>query len=270
MARSVHREHWPAHDPALAAEETVELPIQVNGKLRDRVVVPVGLSQTEIEEIVLAREKVVEALRGESERACGMIALGPAVAALADVARGDEDGARGLLAIVPMTAGIGILGRATVAHALVALGESEEARRVAEDVIADDDRFPWAWAALLEALANLADWDALEEALPRARTLAGSNIVVTPLADRAEGRRKLAAQDAREGERLLRAALAGFERLGIPFEAARTREVLAGLADAPEREDLLRSALETYQSLGATPHAQRVRASQEGIATGGT
>ena len=68
MARSVHREHWPAHDPALAAEETVELPIQVNGKLRDRVVVPVGLSQTEIEEIVLAREKVVEALGGGTPR----------------------------------------------------------------------------------------------------------------------------------------------------------------------------------------------------------
>jgi len=222
------------------------------------------------EEIPPLLAEHMQAFQGESERACGMIALGPAVAALADVARGDEDGARGLLAIVPMTAGLGILARATVAHALVALGEPEEARRVAEEVNADDARFAWAWVALLEALVNLADWDSVDEALPRARALAGGDIVATPLADRAEGRRKLAAQDAREGERLLRAALAGFERLGIPFEAARTREVLAGLADAPEREDLLRSALETYQSLGATPHAQRVRASQEGIATGGT
>ena len=60
--RSIHLEAWPAFDPALAADETVELPIQVNGKLRDRVVVPVGLSQVEIEEIVLGREKVVAAL----------------------------------------------------------------------------------------------------------------------------------------------------------------------------------------------------------------
>ena len=55
-------EAWPAFDPALAAEEMVELPIQVNGKLRDRVVVSVGLSQVEIEEIVLGREKVVAVL----------------------------------------------------------------------------------------------------------------------------------------------------------------------------------------------------------------
>jgi leucyl-tRNA synthetase len=64
--QSIHLEAWPAYDPAHAAEETTELPIQVNGKLRDRVVVPVGLSQTEIEEIVLAREKVQSALGGKT------------------------------------------------------------------------------------------------------------------------------------------------------------------------------------------------------------
>jgi leucyl-tRNA synthetase len=64
--RSIHLEVWPAYDPAHAAEETIELPIQVNGKLRDRVVVPVGLSQTEIEEIVLARAKVLVALGGKT------------------------------------------------------------------------------------------------------------------------------------------------------------------------------------------------------------
>jgi leucyl-tRNA synthetase len=66
--RSIHLEAWPAYDPAHAAEETIELPIQVNGKLRDRVVVPVGLSQAEIEEIVLAREKVVATLDGKTPK----------------------------------------------------------------------------------------------------------------------------------------------------------------------------------------------------------
>ena len=51
-------------DAALVAERTVELPIQVNGKLRDRVEVPAGLPQDEIERIVLARAKVQAALGG--------------------------------------------------------------------------------------------------------------------------------------------------------------------------------------------------------------
>jgi leucyl-tRNA synthetase len=67
-AHSVHRERWPSFDQRLASEETIELPIQVNGKLRDRVVVPVGLSQDAIEEIVLGREKIVAALAGRSPK----------------------------------------------------------------------------------------------------------------------------------------------------------------------------------------------------------
>jgi leucyl-tRNA synthetase len=68
LVDSVHVERWPAFDPELATEETVELPIQVNGKLRDRVSVPVGLSEHAIEEIVLAREKVVAILAGRPPR----------------------------------------------------------------------------------------------------------------------------------------------------------------------------------------------------------
>jgi leucyl-tRNA synthetase len=65
---SVHLERWPAFDQRLASEETIELPIQVNGKLRDRVVVPVGLSHDAVQEIVLGRQKVVAALGGRSPK----------------------------------------------------------------------------------------------------------------------------------------------------------------------------------------------------------
>ena len=41
---SIHAERWPAFDPALVAADQVELPVQVNGKLRDMVLVPAGLS----------------------------------------------------------------------------------------------------------------------------------------------------------------------------------------------------------------------------------
>ena len=63
---SIHAERWPAFDAVAAAEAERELPIQVNGKLRDRVIVPVGLSEAEVEAIVLAREKVVAALGGRT------------------------------------------------------------------------------------------------------------------------------------------------------------------------------------------------------------
>ena len=63
---SIHVQAWPEVDQAAAAAEERELPVQVNGKLRDKVTVPVGLSEAEIEAIVLAREKVQAALGGKA------------------------------------------------------------------------------------------------------------------------------------------------------------------------------------------------------------
>jgi leucyl-tRNA synthetase len=37
---SIHLQGWPEHDPALAVEELIEIPVQVNGKVRDHVEVP--------------------------------------------------------------------------------------------------------------------------------------------------------------------------------------------------------------------------------------
>jgi leucyl-tRNA synthetase len=42
-ASSVHTSAWPTYDPALVAEETVTLVVQVNGKVRDKVEVPAGI-----------------------------------------------------------------------------------------------------------------------------------------------------------------------------------------------------------------------------------
>jgi leucyl-tRNA synthetase len=61
---SIHRESWPVVDERAIAETTREIPIQVNGKLRDRVTVPAGISEIELEQIVLARDKVVAAIGG--------------------------------------------------------------------------------------------------------------------------------------------------------------------------------------------------------------
>jgi leucyl-tRNA synthetase len=61
---SIHTETWPEPDPTAVVEETREVPVQVNGKLRDRVTVPAGISEIELEQIVLARDKVRTALDG--------------------------------------------------------------------------------------------------------------------------------------------------------------------------------------------------------------
>jgi leucyl-tRNA synthetase len=63
---SIHAESWPALDVSAAAEETREVPIQVNGKLRDKVVVAVDIAPGELARIVLERPKVVAALAGRT------------------------------------------------------------------------------------------------------------------------------------------------------------------------------------------------------------
>ena len=62
-------ERWPEVDESVIVEATHEVPIQVNGKLRDKVTVPAGISEIELEQIVLARDKVVAALGGRQPHA---------------------------------------------------------------------------------------------------------------------------------------------------------------------------------------------------------
>jgi leucyl-tRNA synthetase len=62
---SIHTQAWPTVDEAAAAENEREVPVQVNGKLRDRVMVPVAISESELAQLVLARPKIVAALEGK-------------------------------------------------------------------------------------------------------------------------------------------------------------------------------------------------------------
>ncbi|HEY8635679.1 MAG TPA: leucine--tRNA ligase [Candidatus Limnocylindrales bacterium] len=63
---SIHAQSWPEFDPAAVVESTREIPVQVNGKLRDRVIVPVDASAADIEAAVLAREKIRAILDGRT------------------------------------------------------------------------------------------------------------------------------------------------------------------------------------------------------------
>jgi leucyl-tRNA synthetase len=62
---SVHAQTWPGYDADLVTAEQIELPVQVNGKLRDKVLVPTGLPEAEIEAIVMAQPKVIANLEGK-------------------------------------------------------------------------------------------------------------------------------------------------------------------------------------------------------------
>src|SRR3989475_827558 len=62
---SLLRAPWPKHDPALAKEEEIEIPVQVNGKLRSRIVVPVDTSEDVMRERALADEKIRAAIAGK-------------------------------------------------------------------------------------------------------------------------------------------------------------------------------------------------------------
>jgi leucyl-tRNA synthetase len=59
---------WPAYDPALLERDTVELVLQVNGKVRDRITVPVGLSEEELVARARASEKVQAHIDGKEPR----------------------------------------------------------------------------------------------------------------------------------------------------------------------------------------------------------
>jgi leucyl-tRNA synthetase len=56
---------WPKYNAALAAEDEIAIPVQVNGKLRSLVVVPANASEDQIKQAALADEKVRAAIAGK-------------------------------------------------------------------------------------------------------------------------------------------------------------------------------------------------------------
>jgi len=57
---------WPVHDESLLVETEIELIVQVNGKLRDRLRVPLQASKEDIEAAARASAKVLEATAGQT------------------------------------------------------------------------------------------------------------------------------------------------------------------------------------------------------------
>ena len=62
---SIHNQSWPEVDREMMKKDEVTLIVQVNGKLRDRIVVPVGIDKEEAEKIALASEGAALYLEGK-------------------------------------------------------------------------------------------------------------------------------------------------------------------------------------------------------------
>ena len=63
---TITSESWPKHDEELAKESEIEIPIQVNGKLRDKIMAQAGISEEKAKELALNTEKIKQALAGKT------------------------------------------------------------------------------------------------------------------------------------------------------------------------------------------------------------
>ncbi|MGC9468943.1 MAG: class I tRNA ligase family protein, partial [Anaerolineae bacterium] len=62
---SVHTQQWPTWDEAMLIEETVEIPVQVNGKIRGRVTLPADADEEAIRLAALEDANVQRYLEGK-------------------------------------------------------------------------------------------------------------------------------------------------------------------------------------------------------------
>ncbi len=65
---SIHTQEWPKVDEEAAKEDEITLVVQINGKLRDRINVPAGISEFDAKARALESEAVVRQLDGKSPR----------------------------------------------------------------------------------------------------------------------------------------------------------------------------------------------------------
>ncbi|WZO97953.1 leucine--tRNA ligase [Isosphaeraceae bacterium EP7] len=59
---------WPTYDPGLLVDEEIEIPLQVNGKLRARLTVPSAITPEDLEATARSHERLAEWLQGKTIR----------------------------------------------------------------------------------------------------------------------------------------------------------------------------------------------------------
>jgi len=61
---SVHSQPWPAYDEKALIKDELEVVLQINGKVRDKLTVPREISQPELEKLVMASERIQKFIEG--------------------------------------------------------------------------------------------------------------------------------------------------------------------------------------------------------------
>ncbi|MHC4070297.1 MAG: leucine--tRNA ligase [Planctomycetota bacterium] len=61
-------EPWPEYDKKLIREKEIELAVQVNGKIKDRIIVPAEADEDQIKQKALSCEKVIKAMAGKQPK----------------------------------------------------------------------------------------------------------------------------------------------------------------------------------------------------------
>ena len=62
----VSQQSWPSYDERLLIEDEVEIVIQINGKLRDRVKMPIVATDEELKAVALSNPKVQDRIAGKA------------------------------------------------------------------------------------------------------------------------------------------------------------------------------------------------------------
>jgi leucyl-tRNA synthetase len=65
---SIHTQLWPQVNEDAARDDEITLPIQINGKIKERLTVPAGTSEEEIKRLVLANPTIQSILEGNTPK----------------------------------------------------------------------------------------------------------------------------------------------------------------------------------------------------------
>jgi leucyl-tRNA synthetase len=68
LSEDITEQSWPAYDERLLVEDEVEIVVQINGKLRDRIKMPMAATEEELKTAALARPNIQERIAGKTVR----------------------------------------------------------------------------------------------------------------------------------------------------------------------------------------------------------
>jgi DNA-binding CsgD family transcriptional regulator len=177
-------------------------------------------------------EEHLGALTGEDQMVCPYVRSGPLVWALTLAYLGDRAGVDRVVGRIMPTWESPGLPEILLARIAAATGDVPTGQQLAQQIV-ESGRVPsleenaFDLMTLVETLQALGEWDALNDALHAARRWEPALAIMRPTCDRAQGLAALARDDRGAGMTYLRRAATGFERLGVRYEVARTKALLA-------------------------------------------